>query len=53
MGLVLLQLWCRAAATALILPLARELPYAMGVAIKRKNKKGVLFVEPPVWLLAI
>ena len=36
---VLLRLWCRLAATALILPLAWELPYAPGVALKRKKKK--------------
>jgi len=29
---------CRQAATALIQPLAREIPYASGVAIKRKKK---------------
>ena len=29
---VLLWLWCRAEAVALILPLARELPYASGEA---------------------
>ena len=34
-GLVLLQLWCRPAATALIVPLAWEPPYAFGVALKR------------------
>ena len=36
---VLLWLWCRLAAVAPIQPLAWELPYATGVAIKRKNKK--------------
>ena len=35
----LLQLWCRPAAVALIQPLAWELPYAAGVALKRKKKK--------------
>ena len=35
----LLWLWCRLAAAALIRPLAWELPYALGVALKRKNKK--------------
>ena len=37
LDLVLLWLWCRPAAPALILPLAREGPYAAGVALK-KNK---------------
>ena len=32
-------LWCRSAAAALIQPLAWELPYAMGAALKRKKKK--------------
>ena len=36
---VWLWLWCRLAAAALIWPLARELPYATGVALKRKKKK--------------
>ena len=34
---VLLLLWHRLAAVALILPLAQELLYATGVAIKRKK----------------
>jgi len=33
-----LWLWCRLAATALIRPLAWELPYAVGRALKRKKK---------------
>ena len=32
-------LWCRPEATAPILPLAWELPYAMGLALKRPKKK--------------
>ena len=36
---MLLLLWCRLIATALIRPLAWELPYAVGVALKRKKKK--------------
>ena len=45
--LVLLWLWCRLVATALIRPLAWEPPYAEGVALKRtkykkkKKKHGV------------
>ena len=35
----LLWLWCRLAAKAPIQPLAWELPYAMGVALKRQKKK--------------
>ena len=35
----LLWLWRRLAAAALIRPLAWELPYAMGAALKRKKKK--------------
>ena len=34
--LVLLWLWCRPAAAALIPPLAQELPYAAGVTLKKK-----------------
>ena len=37
--LALLWLWCRPAAAAPIQPLAWELPYAAGVALKRKEKK--------------
>ena len=36
---VLLWLWCRQAATALIRPLAWELLYAEGTALKEKDKK--------------
>ena len=35
----LLWLWCRAAATALIQPLAPELPYAACATLKRQKKK--------------
>ena len=31
-------LWCRPAATAPVLPLAWEPPYAIGAALKRKDK---------------
>ena len=34
---VLLWLWCRPAAVVPIQPLAWELPYAMGVPLKRKK----------------
>ena len=43
--LVLLWLWCRPAAAALIQSLAQESPYATGMALKRK-KSG----EPPKFL---
>ena len=39
LDLALLWLWCRLAAVALILPLAEELPYPAGVALKRKKSK--------------
>ena len=37
----LLWLRCRPAATALILPLAWKLPYAVGAALKRQKKKSI------------
>ena len=37
--LVLLWLWRRLVATALIRPLAWEPPYALGTALKKKKKK--------------
>ena len=44
----LLWLWCRPAVVALIRPLAWELPYATGVALKIKIKKKTLriFLRP-------
>ena len=36
--LTLLWLWCRLVATALIGPLAWELPHAVGAALERKQK---------------
>ena len=36
---MLLWLWRRTAATALIRPLSWELPYAAGVALKKEKKK--------------
>ena len=36
---MLLWLWCRPAATAPILPLAWEPPYATGVAPERQKKR--------------
>ena len=42
----MLWLWCRLVAAVLIQPLAQELPYAMGIAIKRKKKK-----ERNLWAL--
>ena len=44
------ELWCRPAATALIRPLAWELPYAPDVALKRqKTKKKKNSWEFPSW----
>ena len=37
--LAVLWLWCRLAALALIRPLAQELPYAAGAALKNKTNK--------------
>ena len=34
----MLWLWCRPAATALIRPLAWELPYVTGTALKKKKR---------------
>ena len=34
---MLLWLWCRLSPTALIRPIAWELPYAVGVALKKKK----------------
>ena len=34
----LLWLWCRPAAVALIIPLAWEPPYAVGVALEKRQK---------------
>ena len=36
---LLLCLWCRLAAAALLRPLARELPCAVGTALKKQKKK--------------
>ena len=38
--------WCRLAATTLIRPLAWELPYALGVALKRPKEKKKKKKEP-------
>jgi len=40
LDLELLWLWRRPAATALIRPLAWDLPYATGAALKRKTKNN-------------
>ena len=39
LDLAFLWLWCRPASVAVIQPLAWELPYATGVALKSKGKK--------------
>ena len=43
LGPELLGLWGRPTAIALIRPLAWELPYAMGMALKRQKKKKKKF----------
>ena len=45
--LVLLRLWCRLAAAALIRPLARELP--TGVAVKRRKKNAKIASGVLLW----
>ena len=45
-----LWLWCRPAAAAPTRPLTWELPYAVGVALKRKRKKKDLLAFPPFLL---
>ena len=42
------ELWCRPAAAAPIQPLAWELPYAVGVALKSKKRKRKL-----PWLIIV
>ena len=37
--MALLWLWCRLAAPAPIQPLALELPYAVGMALKKRKKE--------------
>ena len=51
--LVLLWLWRRLAATALIGPLAWESPYAVGAATekKKKKKKKELFGVVELWVI--
>ena len=50
---VLLWLWCRLAATALIQPLVCEFPYVVGAALKKKTKdqkkKIFLSLGVPRW----
>ena len=44
----LLWLWCRLTVAVLIRPLARELPYATGAALKRNNnnnKTGISIIN--------
>ena len=42
--MALLRLWCRLAAISPRRPLACELPYAMGVALKRHARKKLLWI---------
>ena len=53
---MLLWLWCRLAALALIVPLAWDLPYAIGVDLKKPKKPFLLIpavVEPCVHLIQV
>ena len=47
---VLLWVWCRSAATAPIGPLAWELPYAAGAAVKRQKTTMTKKVKYLCWL---
>ena len=47
---MLLRLWCRPAAAALIPPLAWERPYATSAAVKRKKKITKILERLPVCL---
>ena len=48
LDLVLLWLWYRPAAAALIQPLAWEPPYAAGAALKRPKKKPKIKKQKPI-----
>ena len=50
---VLLWLWCRLAAAALIQPLAREPSYAVGATLKRQINKYIFKNSYKAGLLAI
>ena len=45
--LLWLWLWCGLAAVALIPSLACELPYAMGVALKKAKRKDKIYFSSP------
>ena len=51
--LALLWLWCSPAATAPIQPLAWELPYATGVALKRRNIIIIILKGPKKCIIKI
>ena len=48
---MLLWLWCRPAAAAVIPPLAWELPYATSAALKRQKKKGEEEVQKDIEII--
>ena len=50
---VLLWLWCRLAVVVLIRPLAWELPYVVGVALKSKKKKKKKRYKPNWTMVSI
>ena len=49
----MLWLWCRPAAVAPIPPLAWELPYALGVALKSQKKKKKSITLKKITLLPV
>ena len=51
LDLVMLRLWCRPVAAALIWPQAWELPCATGATVKRKEKKKRLYMNCWEWTL--
>ena len=53
MNLVLLWMWRKPAAAALIQPLAWELPYAAGAAIKRKKKNDGKEIQKSLSLIRL
>ena len=53
LDLALLWLWCRPAAAALICPLAWELPYAVGVALKCTHAHTHTHTHKMNWCLVL
>ena len=53
LDLMLLWLWYRPAAVAVIRPLAWELPYAVGAALKRKKNRSIVSASVQVIALVL